>query len=207
MKKVTVLRSVLSLALAAFLLCGCGNSTDETTASENVPEVVEPVEASNTEEKEEQEIQQPDEAKTPAEEEVAEEPKEEETSTDMPEAQVTTTVENIDGLVAYMEALDSDTPHIVIYNEAEGYIIDMEEGEHYQLKSDDRIFLNSNSKIKQRTHAMPEIKYEPISGAQEIIPDYSQFNKPHQCAYGILCEDSTSDELTYLVCYLTAPSE
>ena len=205
MKKMTVLRTILILTLTAFLLCGCGNSKE--TPAEEVPEVAEEEVTEEPGKEEEQEAQQPAEEETPAEEEVAEEPKEEETSTDMPEAQVTTTVENFDGLVAYMESLDLETPHIVIYNEAEGYIIDMKEGEYYQLKKDDRIFLNSNSKIKQRTHAMPEIKYEPISGAQEIIPDYSQFNKPHECAYGILCEDSTSDELTYLVCYLDAPAE
>ncbi|MGN0132502.1 MAG: hypothetical protein ACI4AA_08675 [Lachnospiraceae bacterium] len=205
MKEKTVLRTILSLTLAAFLLSGCGNSKE--TPAEEVPTVAAEEEVTEEPEKEEQDAQQPAEEETPAEEEVAEEPKEEETSNDMPEAQVTTTVENFDGLVDYMVALDPETPHIVIYNEAEGYIIDMKEGEHYQLKSDDRIFINSNSRIKQRTHAMPELKFEPISGAQEIIPDYSKFDKPQKCAYGILCEDSIDDELTYLICYLDPPIE
>lgn len=209
MKNRKVWKLILSVTMAAFLLWGCGSAegelAEEAGAAEATAEesVIEEEKAEETE-KEEQNAQQPVEEETLAEEESV---ADEEIATDMPEAQVTATVENIDGLVDYMVALDPETPHIVIYNEAEGYIIDMKEGEHYQLKSDDRIFINSNSRIKQCTHAMPEIKFEPISGAQEIIPDYSKFDKPQKCAYGILCEDSVDDELTYLICYLDPPIE
>lgn len=50
MKK--ILRIILYVALAAFLFCGCGNSTNETVAFEDVPSVAEPVEALDTEKKE-----------------------------------------------------------------------------------------------------------------------------------------------------------
>lgn len=207
MKKMTVLRTILILTLTAFLLYGCGNSKDEAPAKE-VPEVAAEEEVTEEPEKEEeQEAQQPAEEETPAEEEVAEEPKEEETSTDMPEAQVTTTVENIDGLVAYIQSLNTNTPHIVIYNEAEGYIIDMKEGEHYQLKKDDRIFLNVSSNMKTVSYSIPEMKYESIVGGGEIIPNYSEFSSPQEAIYGILLEEATNDEKIYLICYLDAPVE
>ena len=123
MKEKTVLRTILSLTLAAFLLCGCGYSKNEAPVEE-APEVASEEEVTEEPEKEEiQEAQQPAEEETPAEEEVAEEPEEEETSTDMPEAQVTTTVADITEFAQYMANLDPKTPHIVIRNEAEGYVI------------------------------------------------------------------------------------
>ena len=205
MKKMTVLRTILSVTLAAFLLCGCGNSTDATATSEDVPEVVEPVEAPDTEEKEE--VTKPaEEEEETKQEEVVEEPTEE-TTTEMPEAQVTTTVENFDGLVAYVQSLDPNTPHIVIYNEAEGYIIDMKEGEYYQLKKDDRIFLNVNSDyMKNAAYSIPEISYQPIAGGWEIIPDYSKFETGESHYYDIYLSDNL-DEYIEISCYLDPPAE
>lgn len=204
MKEKTVLRTILSLTLAAFLLSGCGNSKE--TPAEEVPTVAAEEEVTEEPEKEEQDAQQPVEEETPAEEEVAEELKEEETSNDMPEAQVTTTVENFDGLVDYMVALDPETPHIVIYNEAEGYIIDMKEGEHYQLKKDDRIFLNTNKNIKAASYSIPKISYQPIAGGSEIIPDYSQFKVGELHYYDIYLSDNY-DEYVEISCYLDPPIE
>jgi hypothetical protein len=37
----------------------------------------------------------------------------------------------------YMGSLDSEKPAIVIYNQQEGYLINMQEGQHYQLDSND----------------------------------------------------------------------
>lgn len=190
MKKANVLRLVLSVTLAAFLLCGCRNSKE--APAEEAPEVT------AEEVTEENEVE---------EEEKEQESVEEETSADMPEAQVTTTVENIDGLVAYIQSLDPKTPHIVIYNEAEGYIIDMKEGEHYQLKKDDRLFLNSNDRIKERSHSIPEKEYIPILGGGEVIPDYSKFDSPHETRFKIVLKDDPSGERIKLTCYLDAPSE
>lgn len=194
MKKKTYLRLVLSLTLAAFLLCGCGNSKDEAP-TEEVTEVAEEEVTEEPEKEEEQEAQQPAEEETPADEG---------TLTDMPEAQVTTTVENIDGLAAYIQSLDPNTPHIVIYNEAEGYIIDMKEGEYYQLKKDDRIFLNTNKNIKAASYSIPKISYQPIAGGSEIIPDYSQFKVGELHYYDIYLSDNT-DEYVEISCYLDPP--
>lgn len=198
MKKMTVLRTILSVTLAAFLLCGCGNSTDETTTSEDVPEVVEPVEAPDTEEKEE--------VAKPAEEEVVEEPTEE-TSNEMPEAQVTTTVADITEFAQYMASVDPTTPHIVIWNEAQGYVINMGEGEYYQLKADDKIFLNWNTNIKEMSYSIPEESYESTAEAIEITPDYSKFDNPHECRYKVVLADDPSGERIKLTCYLDAPAE
>lgn len=206
MKKMTVLRTILILTLTAFLLYGCGNSKDEAPAKE-VPEVAAEEEVTEEPEKEEeQEAQQPAEEETLAEEEVAEEPKKEETSTDMPEAQVTTTVENWDGLLSYVEPLDPSIPHIIIYNEAEGYIIDMKEGEYYHLKSDDRIFLNASVDTYYMVSIPTSKDYiNHESYIKEIIPDYSQFSNPQKVGYGVSV--SKPEELSWIICNLIPSTE
>lgn len=206
MKKINVLRLVLSVTLAAFLLCGCGNSKE--APAEEAPEVAEEEVTEENEVEEKEETLQPTEEETPVGEEVAEEPKEEETSTDMPEAQVTTTVADITEFAQYMEGIDPKTPHIVIWNEAEGYVIDMGEGEYYQLKNDDRIFLNSNAEIKKISYKLPELRKEPAALWLECIPDYSEFEDPQECIYWILTKEAVSDdEGTWITCYLDAPAE
>ena len=206
MKEKTVLRTILSLTLAAFLLCGCGNSKNEAPVEE-APEVASEEEVTEEPEKEEiQEAQQPAEEETPAEEEVTEEPKEEETSTDMPEAQVTTTVADITEFAQYMANLDPKTPHIVIWNEAEGYVIDMGEGEYYQLKIDDRIFLNSSTDMVSISYSIPELDKELGALGHELIPDYSQFKVGELYYYDIYLSDNT-DEYVEISCYLDPPVE
>ena len=192
----TVLRTILSVTLAAFLLCGCGNSTDETTTSEDLPEVVEPVEAPDTEEKEE--------VTKPAEEEETEEPTDG-TSNEMPEAQVTTKVADITEFIQYMASVDPETPHIVIWNEAEGYVIDIGEGQYYQLKVDDRIFTNLSENIKKHSYKLPRTETKGITGAMEIIPNYSEFENPQETMYKIFTD--SEDEGILLTCYLYAPAE
>lgn len=207
MKEKTVLRTILSLTLAAFLLCGCGNSKNEVPVEE-APEVASEEEVIEEPEKEEiQEAQQPAEEETPAEEEVTEEPKEEETSTDMPEAQVTTTVADITEFAQYMANLDPKTPHIVIWNEAEGYVIDMGEGEYYQLKNGDRIFLNSNAEIRKHSYKLPELRNEPASLWFECIPDYNKFENPQKTIYKIWTADDPNGDGIMITCYLDAPAE
>lgn len=207
-----VWKLILSVTMAAFLLWGCGSAEGEAAEEAGAAEVtaeesvIEEEKAEETE-KEEQDAQQPAEKETLAEEESVAESKEEETSIDMPEAQVTTTVANFDGLCDYMVALNPETPHIVIYNEAEGYIIDMKEGEQYQLKKDDRIFLNVNSDyMKNVAYSMPDTSYQPISGGWEIIPDYSQFKVGELHYYDIYLSDNY-DEYVEICCYLDPPTE
>ena len=199
MKKKTIMKTILSLTLVAFLLCGCGNSTDATTTSEDMPEeVVEPVEAPDTEEKEE--VTEPKEKEELKQEEVMEE-----ILTEMPEAQVTTTVADITEFVQYMASLDPTTPHIVIWNETGGYVIDMGEGEYYQLKKDDRIFTNLSENIRKHSYKLPRTGTRGITSAMEIIPNYSEFEKPQETMYKIYTD--SEDEGILLTCYLDAPVE
>lgn len=206
MKKEKVLRLVLSLTLAAFFLCGCGDSKE--TPAEEAPEVAAEEEVTEEPEiEEEEEALQPAEEETPVGEEVAEEPKEEETSTDMPEAQVTTTVADITEFAQYMEGIDPKTPHIVIWNEAEGYVIDMGEGEYYQLKNDDRIFLNSNAEIRKHSYKLPELRNEPSALWFECIPDYNKFEDPQKTIYKIWTDNDPNGNGIMITCYLDAPVE
>lgn len=208
MKNRKVWKLILSVTMAAFLLWGCGSAegeaAEEAGAAEATAEesVIEEEKAEETE-KEEQNAQQPAEETLAEEEAVADK----EIATDMPEAQVTTTVANDYEFGRYIKSLDPRTPHIVIYNETEGYIIDMQEGEHYQLKTDDRIFLNVNSDyMKYKAYSIPETGYQPIEGAWEIIADYSKFEVGKLHYYHIYPSDNL-EEYVEISCYLDPPTE
>lgn len=189
MKKMTVLRTILSVTLAAFLLCGCGNSTEEVPVAE-VPEVTAEEEVVGEPEKEE--------------EEVAEEPTEE-TSTEMPEAQVTT-VADITEFAQYMANVDPKTPHVVVWNEAEGYLIDIKDGEYYQIKEGDRIFESWNAGVDAIWSTIPEKSHTGMAEAFEITPDYTKFDDNHECIYGIYLKENP-DTPIYITYYLDAPAE
>lgn len=207
MKKKTVLKTILSLTLATSLLWGCGNSTDATTTSENVPEkVAEPVETPDTEEKEE--VTEPAEEEELKQEEATEEPAEE-ISTEMPEAQITTTVKNFGEFLNYVDSLDKQTPMLLIYNEDEGYVFNMGEGEYYQLKGNDRIFtyLTENHYASSDTlEAGPGVG---IKGSLfEAIPDYSKYDSPHEVIYEVYyTEEFEKGNCFSITCYLDAPAE
>ena len=217
MKKKAVVRMILGLALATLLLCGCGNSTDGATTSEDVPEVVEPVEAPDTEEKEEvnkpaeeEENKQEEMKQEEAEEEPVNEP-EGETYNGMPVAQVATTVSDIYAFLDYAEALSE--PALLIYNESEGYVINMGEGEYYQLQSDDRIFEYLSEKEDGGSSDTLEAgggnniakSVEDISYVYEMKPDYSQYDKPHKVIYKVFFEGR--EKYFLLTCYLDAPTD
>lgn len=206
--KILKLRNLLTMAIIVACLIGCGdqkNTTaepttevEEPTVTEKPAETVEPTDEADSEKVEEKE--------EPKQEEVVEEPTEE-TSNEMPEAQVTTTVADITEFAQYMASVDPTTPHIVIWNEAQGYVINMGEGEYYQLKADDKIFLNWNTNIKEMSYSIPEESYESTAEAIEITPDYSKFDNPHECRYKVVLADDPSGERIKLTCYLDAPAE
>lgn len=189
-----LLQTILNVVFITFLLCGCANSKNDVSVEET-PVVTE------------QQVSEADMGET-TEELKVEDTETEEPSTEIPEAKITTTVANDYEFGNYIKALDPETPHIVIYNEAEGYIIDMQEGEHYQLKSDDRIFLNTreSENIKAVSYSIPEISYQPLEGAWEIIPDYSQFKVGEMHYYNMYLSDNY-DEYIRLSCYLDPPAE
>lgn len=205
MKNKKTWRMILSVMLVAFFLCGCSDSKEEAPVEE-VSEVSVEEEITEETEKEEEEDAQSVEEETPAEEEVAEESMNEETSTDMSEAQVTTTVADITEFAQYMANLDSKTPHVVIWNEAEGYLIDIKDGEYYHIKEGDRIFENDNNEIDAVWTTIPETKGIGMAEAYEIIPDYTKFNSPHECIYGIYLKEDPNTPI-YITYYLDAPAE
>lgn len=204
MKKNLVLRTILVATIMAFLLIGCGKAEVEP---EEVPEVTQ-------EEVKEPEVEKEEEAELQEEEQKEEEPEvqeevveEEKASNEMPEAQVTTTVADNTEFAMYMSKIGETEPHVVIYNEVEGYVIDMKEGEYYQLKANDRIFFNWNTNIGEMSYSIPEKDYISTAEAIEIIPDYEKFDNPLECRYKIVLKDDPTGERIKLTCYLDAPAE
>ena len=201
MKREKVLRTILSVTLAAFLLCGCGNSTDETTTSEDVPEVVEPVEAPDTEEKEE--VTKPaEEQEENKQEEVVEEPTE--------ETEEVTYITDYGSLEDFMSKLDPNNPAIVIYNDSEKYIVNIEDGQHYQMKKGDRIFLNIIGSSVGKYGYNLDVVYgdtnDSISSeiGVELLCDYKKFQKDQELWLKMKTEDG---QILQITCYLTAPAE
>lgn len=195
MKEKTVLRTILSLTLAAFLLCGCGNSKNEAPVEET-PEVASEEEVTEESEKEEiKEAQQPAEEETPAEEEVAEE--------------LEYNYDN-SSIEEYMKTLDPKKPVIIIYNEKEGYKLKLKEDQEYFLKQNDRIFLNNNSReVYSFSQDIPTssdlINYG--MDATEVIPDYSKFSDFQQVYFGIKLKENPEADMIWFGCKLIPPAE
>lgn len=214
MKNRKVWKLILCVTLAAFLLWGCGSAegepAEEVGAAEATAEesVIEEEKTEETE-KEEQDAQQPAEKETLAEEESV---ADEEIATDMPEAQVTTTANEAGGLLSYMESLDPQEPAIIIYNaEDGGTIINIHEGEHYNLKKGDQIIVNVCWDVIQSWAFDTEIvsnKMDQISNYAYILyPDYSKFNENQKFFYSIWLTADSEEEPRTITCYLTPPTE
>ena len=206
--KILKLRHLLTMAILVACLVGCGNQ--ESTTTEPTTEVEEPTVAEKpTDEMEPEEVEEKEE---PKQEEVTEEPKEEETSTDMPEAQVTTTANEVGGLLAYMESLDPQKPAIIIYNEDDGgTIVNIQEGQHYSLKEGDKIIVNRCWDAIESWAFDTNIvsnKYDEISNYAVILsPDYTKFDKKQKFFYSIWLTTDTDEEPLTITCYLDAPAE
>lgn len=208
MKKINVLRLVLSVTLAAFLLCGCGNSKE--APAEEAPEVAAEEEVTEENEVEEEEEEQEFvEEETSAGEEGAKEPKEEETYNGMPVAKVKITVDNFEEFLNYVDSLDNQKPALLIYNENEGYVINMGEGEYYQLKTDDRIFEYLSERYVMSSDTLEAGAGNGIkTHLFEMVPDYSQYDSPHKVIYKVFfTEDYQNGDCFRLDCYLDAPAE
>lgn len=192
------------MTLAAFLLWGCGSAEGEPAEEAGAAEVTaeESVIEEEKTEKTEKEEESVEEEPAAEEESVADE----ETATDMPEAQVTTMVADITEFAQYMANLDPKTPHIVIWNESEEYLIDINDGEYYQLKEGDRIFESYSDEIDAVWTTIPQTEGVGLSRAYEIIPDYANFDSPQECIYGIYLKEDP-DTPIYITYYLDAPTE
>ena len=124
----------------------------------------------------------------------------------MPEAQVTKTVADITEFAQYMANLDPKTPHIVIWNETEGYVVDMGQGECYHLKSDDKIFLSTSEEVYASSNNIPGGTSNSGIYAFEATADYSQFDEPQRIYHTIFLNEAPNTEVK-TEAYLYAPIE
>lgn len=209
--KTKSMRLFVTLSLIACLLVGCGNSKAETqpeVATEETPtveEATEEVKEEPTAEPETKEDEAVAEETTSEDETVAEETTAEETdSADPGEVTYITDFTSIDD---YMASLDSENPAIVIYNETEGYIINMQEGQHYQLKENDVLLQNIKKDDPYRDTTfrvdlgMGDIVFQNYL---QFIPDYSKWTKEEKFYFKICYEDGSKVGVT---CYLAPPTE
>ena len=206
--KTKSMRLLVTLSLIACLLVGCGNSKAETqpeVATDETPtveETTEEVKEEPTAEPETKEDEAVTEETTSEDETVAEETTAEETdSADPGEVTYITDFTSIDD---YMASLDSESPAIIIYNEQEGYIINMQEGQHYQLKSDDKILFNFESGIGYGFDFDIGNTYEPRNGYAVFTGDYSKISESKEFFLKKKLDDGSIIGVT---CYLTPPTE
>lgn len=206
--KTKSMRLLVTLSLIACLLVGCGNSKAETqpeVATDETPtveEATEEVKEEPTAEPETKEDEAVTEETTSEDETVAEETTAEETdSADPGEVTYITDFTSIDD---YMASLDSESPAIVIYNEQEGYIINMQEGQHYQLKSDDKILFNFESGIGYGFDLEIGDTCEPRNGYSVFTGDYSKISESKEFFLKKKLDDGS---IVGVNCYLAPPTE
>lgn len=220
-----IVHSLMVAGLAACLLAGCGNAKTESSSDTAVEETTDAEAAteSETAENEAAEEQSDANAEALAEENSSTETTDTDTTDSSDEsgkaesdttAEATDTAPSDPGEVTYitdftsiddyMGSLDSEKPAIVIYNQQEGYLINMQEGQHYQLDSNDVILRN----IK-KTDPYYDITFRVDLGMgdivypqyQQFIPDYSKWVKEEEFYFEIY--DKEGNELGGVTCYLT----
>lgn len=219
-----IVHSLMVAGLAACLLAGCGNAKTESSSNTAVEETTDAEAATESEaaENEAAEEQSDANAETLAEENSSTETTDTDTtdsSDEAEEAESDTTAEAADtasdpgevtyitdftSIDDYMGSLDSEKPAIVIYNQQEGYLINMQEGQHYQLDSNEVILRN----IK-KTDPYYDITFRVDLGMGDIvypqykqfIPDYSKWVKEEEFYFEIY--DKEGNELGGVTCYLT----
>lgn len=212
--KTKSMRLLVTLSLIVCLLVGCGNSKAETqpeVATDETPTVEEATEKVKEEPTAEPETKEEDEAvveeTTSEDETVAEETTEEETdSADPGEVTYITDFTSIDD---YIASLDSSIPAIIIYNEQEGYIINMQEGQHYQLKSEDQILYN----LKEDESLVGMSVPIDLGDGFNVFPNYRKFIVNYSVwtgeekLYFYKHEDGSDKKIGIIACYLTPPTE
>lgn len=208
--KAKAMRLVVSLSLIVCLLAGCGSSKTETqpeaateeTAEEATEDVKEESVAEPETKEEEAAVEESDENEAASEESTAEE-------SDTADPGEVTYITDFTSIDDYMESLDMNTlPAIVIYNEQEGYIINMQMDQHYQLKPDDQILYN----IKENEDYIGMYLSAYLGDGVEVYPNYgklmlnyTKWNGEEE-NYFYKYEDG-SEEPIGVICYLTPPTE
>ncbi len=201
-----LVRLMVILTIMSFFMFGCSKTevaTDTNTEKEDI--VVEAPETTA-------EVEEPQEEAVEVIEPKVEEEPEEETYNGMPIAKAETTVSDIYEFLDYAESFAE--PALLIYNESEGYVIKMEEGEYYQLKANDRIFEYLSEKEKASSDTLEAgggtniAKDANVSYVYEMKPDYSQYDSPHEVLFVVyFTEEREKGDYFLLTCYLDAPTE
>lgn len=215
-----IVHSLMVAGLAACLLAGCGNAKTESSSDTAVEETTDAEAAteSETAENEAAEEQSDANAEALAEENSSTETTDTDTTDSSDEAEETesdtvsdpgevTYITDFTSIDDYMGGFDMSTsPVIVIYNEQEGYLINMQEGQHYQLDSNDVILCNIKKTDNESDYDIAfrvDLETEEVvfPNYHMVIPDYTKWTKEEKYYFKIY--DKEGNELGGVTCYLT----
>ncbi len=193
-EKIEIIKCIIIMTLILVFLCGCGSKAENVSAEEESIQVVEEVQNYNVEEKNKEET------------EIEVKEMESEDIINMKNAETIIEVSEITEVGNYILTLDPLAPHIMIWNEEEGYVVGIGAGETYQLKNNDKIYLIMDPEtVIGHASSIPELSYENTVLGYLCIPDYSQFEKPQEVWYGIQLEGSNAEDMIWMNCYLYPP--
>ena len=219
-----IVHSLMVAGLAACLLTGCGNAKTESSSDAAVEETTDAEAATESEAAENEAAEEQSDANAEASNE--ENSSTETTDTDTTDssdeagkAEPDTTAEAADtasdpgevtyitdftSIDDYMGSLDSEKPAIVIYNQQEGYLINMQEGQHYQLKAEDKILFNFENGIGYGLDFEIGNTFEPRNGYVVYLADYSKISEDKKFFLDKKLEDGS---IVGVSCYLAPPVE
>lgn len=219
-----IIKSAAVVSLSACLLVGCGNAKPESSSDTAVEETTDAEAATESEaaENEAAEEQSDANAEALAEENSSTETTDTDTTDSSDEAgkaESDTAAEAADtasdpgevtyitdftSIDDYMGSLDSEKPAIVIYNQQEGYLINMQEGQHYQLKAEDKILFNFENGIGYGLDFEIGNTFEPRNGYVVYLADYSKISEDKKFFLDKKLEDGS---IVGVSCYLAPPVE
>lgn len=199
-EKIGIIKCILIMTLMLVFLCGCGSKVEDMSAKEEKIQVVEEIQNGNVEEENTEETGR------------GTEDMETEDIIDMKNAETIIEVSEITEVSNYISTLDLLAPHIIIWNEEEGYLVDIGASETYQLKNNDKIYLIMDPEtVIGHASSIPELSIlNTVENTVTVlgylcIPDYSQFEKPQEVWYGIQLEGSNAEDMIWMNCYLYPP--
>ena len=219
-----IIKSAAVVSLSACLLVGCGNAKTESSSDTAVEETTDAEAATESEAAENKAAEEQSDANAEA---LAEENSSTETtdtdttdsSDEEEESESDTTADATDtasdrgevtyvtdftSIDDYMGSLDSEKPAIVIYNQQEGYLINMQEGQHYQLKAEDKILFNFESSVGYGYDHDLGSSFEPRNGYVVYLADYSKISEDKDFYLRKKLEDGS---IVGVSCYLAPPVE
>lgn len=212
-----IVHSLMVAGLAACLLTGCGNAKTESSSDTAVEETTDAETVTESESAENEASEEQSDASTEASNEEnsstettdtdttdsSDEAEEAESNTVSDPGEVTY-ITDFTSIDDYMGSLDSEKPAIVIYNQQEGYLINMQEGQHYQLKAEDKILFNFESGIGYGFDFEIGNTIEPRFGYSVFTGDYSKISEDKKFFLKKKLEDGSIIEIE---CYLAPPVE